>query len=790
MGRPKPFAYDGENLAEIAFPLGGIGTGCVSLEGRGSLRDWEIYGRPNKGSLLQHTFPVLWWKEGDEARALVLQAPRQKGFQGDIAGFWDYGHGHFFRQGDGLPCFDSCVFTGTFPTARIRFEKRGIPLEVELTGWSPFVPLRLRESGMPVAVLNYRIRNRGKRPVDACLVWSLFNPIGEGAPGPNQQNPERANASFRDADGLRGLLFANDRFPPGDLAHGTFLLGTDWRDVTYTERWQDTGWFDGIQNFWRRLLETGELEPGARKDPGNRVAGSLGLRASLAPGEEAELPFYFAWSFPTTSKYWGGGQEKWTPYYATQWPDAWSAAQEFVSRKEELWSQTDAFSRALHETTLPHAVVESLSCTLSTFRTPTCLRLQDGTFWAWEGCSPKDGCCHGTCSHVWNYATAHAWLFPEIARSIRETEYAYGFNCGPEGQKGAINFRIPIPLKEETRLWHAASDGQLGGIMQLYRDWRITGDEAALRNLWPGAKRALEYAWIMWDRNQDGFVEGDMHNTYDINFQGPNPLTQFMYLGALQAASRIARHLGESESADHYEWLFAQGKKRAEAELWNGEYFVQTADCLKDDAPKYQHGVGCLSDQLFGQLCAKVAGLGDVVDPKKAHSALRSVFANNFKDPLGDHQNLQRVYVFRDETGLLLCSWPKGGRPKFPFVYSDEVWTGIEYQVAAHLAFEGMAGEAVRIAEAIRKRYDGRRRNPYNEYECGSHYTRALSSWSLFLAYTGLRHDAVEGTRELHPAVEARGEFRTFYCAGNEWGTATRANGKTTWAPAFRASQS
>jgi len=739
MGKPRPFTYDGEHLAEIAFPLGGIGAGCVSLEGRGSLRDWEIYGRPNKGSLLQHTFPVLWCQEeGGESHALTVQAPREKNFQGEGPGFWDWGHGQFFKQGDGLPCFDSAEFEGTFPTAKIRFQKKGLPLEVELLAFSPFIPGKSRDSGFPIAVLAYRVKNKSAKKVKLTLAWSCLNPVGEGH-GATEKEPDLATAEFKKEAGLRGLVFTNDRFKAKDVRGGTFALTTDWKDVTYTERWVDTGWFDAIQNFWNRFRKDGKLEPGARTEKKSRVAGTLGLNAELEPGKETVLSFALSWVFPTTDKYWGGNPkaEPWTPYYATQWPDAWAAAKEFFKRREELEGKTVAFAKKLHSAKMPAELIESVSTTLSTFRTQTCLRLEDGTFWAWEGCSPHDGCCHGTCSHVWNYATAHAWLFPDLAKSIRETEYANQFNCGPMGEKGALDFRVMLPLGSKTNLWHAASDGQLGGVMQLYRDWQLSGDEAMLKKLWPGAKKALEFAWVQWDRNKDGLVDGDQHNTYDINFQGPNPLTQFMYLGALRAAEKMAGHLGDNESAMEYHRLFESGKAKAETELWNGEYFVQTMDCLAKDAPKYQHGIGCLSDQLFGALCAKVAGLGDVVDPAKAKSALRAIYKYNFKNPVGDHENLQRVYVFRDEAGLILCSWPKGGRPEYPFVYSDEVWTGIEYQVAAHMAFLGMKHESLSILRAIRERHDGRRRNPYNEYECGSHYARALASWSVWRAFGG-----------------------------------------------------
>jgi non-lysosomal glucosylceramidase len=193
-------------------------------------------------------------------------------------------------------------------------------------------------------------------------------------------------------------------------------------------------------------------------------------------------------------------------------------------------------------------------------------------------------------------------------------------------------------------------------------------------------------------------------------------------------------------------------------------------DCLAPDAPKYQYGKGCLSDQLFGQLCAKVAGLGYLVDPNMVKSGLKSVFKYNFRDPLGDHANMQRIYAVSDESGLLLCSWPRGSRPQFPFVYSDEVWTGIEYQVANHLIYEGMVGDGLKIVRAVRKRYDGIRRNPYNEFECGSHYARAMSSWGLVLSLSGFSYDGVDKTVYLNPQWNKGREMKCFFSTNTVWG--------------------
>jgi uncharacterized protein (DUF608 family) len=366
---------------------------------------------------------------------------------------------------------------------------------------------------------------------------------------------------------------------------------------------------------------------------------------------------------------------------------------------------------------------------------------------------------------------AHAFLFPEIQRSFLDTAFHHTFNCGPQGKDGAMNFRVAIPVGTESPLWHAASDGQLGQIVQIYRDWRFTGDDGWLKSIYPFAKKALGYAWVQWDRDRDGLVEGDMHNTYDINFCTPNPLTQFFYLAALRAMKRLATHQGDIAFAEECGRLELNGAHLTTELLFTGSFFRQTGDFTDPSTPRHQHGAGCLSDQLFGQLSATVAGLGDLVGREFIETALLSIYRHNFRAPLGDHENLQRMYAAPDEDGLILCSWPDGEVPFYPFVYSDEVWTGIEYQVASHLAFLGHFEECENIVKGIRRRHDGVRRNPWNEFECGSHYARALASYGMLLTYTGVRYDAGDASLSFR-----KEPFKGFWSTPTAWGTATRTD--------------
>ena len=133
---------------------------------------------------------------------------------------------------------------------------------------------------------------------------------------------------------------------------------------------------------------------------------------------------------------------------------------------------------------------------------------------------------------------------------------------------------------------------------------------------------------------------------------------------------------------------------------------------------------------------------------------------------------LQRSFTEPDEAGLRLCSWPHGGEPDFPFVYSDEVWTGVEYQVATLLIFLGMTEEAVTMVDAIRRRHDGNRRNPFNEMECGFHYARSMAAWGLLPALSGMRLSP-NGETTFHPRIHQE-HFSALYCDGRSWGVFTQ----------------
>jgi hypothetical protein len=272
------------------------------------------------------------------------------------------------------------------------------------------------------------------------------------------------------------------------------------------------------------------------------------------------------------------------------------------------------------------------------------------------------------------------------------------------------------------------------------------------------------------------------------------------YLGALNAATLMGRALGDDVST--YDELYQKGLRRMETELFDGEYFFQKVEwknlraknplevkslasdyspearaLLEQEGPKYQYGAGCLADGVLGAWLALVCGVGQVLDAKKTASHLKAIHKYNLKHDLTAHPNPQRPsYACGAEGGLLICTWPKGGELSLPFVYSNEVWTGIEYQVAAHLMLMGLVDEGLEIVRVARDRYDGRVRNPFNEYECGHWYARAMSSYALLQGLSGARYDAVEKVLHLQPNL--KGDFRCFLSTATGYGLVGVKRGK------------
>ncbi|MFW6107221.1 MAG: GH116 family glycosyl hydrolase [bacterium] len=777
---PQP-TYRRQGLDHIAFPLGGIGTGTVSLGGWGQLRDWEIRNRPAKGFAAPHAFFTLKVSEGNKPPLTrVVQGPAGGDYIGD-------GHSMPHLSGEGLPCFAKATFRGGYPFATVRFRDPDVPVRVTLEAFNPFIPLNDKDSGIPAAIFLYRLRNTARCKVDVTLFGNAANIVGE---------PQGRVNEGRQDPGIAGVYFTTEAHPPACPRFGSMALATPWEDAAVWPSWPAGP--AALGKFWEAVAGSDAFPP-PYEEGGDQ--GTVVARATVRANSEVTIPFVLAWHFPVF-EHWQTTRDKegrerratWRNYYATLWSDAWDVAEYVITNYDRLEQETRAFRDALFASTLPTHVLDAVSSQLSVLRTPTCIRLEDGTFYGFEGSNPTSGCCEGSCTHVWNYAQALPYLFPALQRSMLEAHFAHSMS-----EDGYVQFRMPLPLGTRAKAGFVpAADGQMGLILQVYREWLIANDQAWLRRVWPQARRALEFAWKYWDADQDGVMEGVQHNTYDMEWWGPNTMCGSLYLGALRAGEELARIVGDDESAKTYRKLFERGSAWTDKYLYNGDYYEQQVnpkavepwphpyrevyDRGRDDRfptwPRWQFGQGCLSDQLIGQWYATMLGLGYLYERRNVRKTLRSIFRHNWKPRLRLHPSSLRIYAAGDEAGLLVATWPQGGRPGYPFWFCDEVWCGIEYQVASHLLAEGMAERALAIVKGLRERHRGERRNPWDEFECGHHYARSMASYALLLAASGFRYNAAEGSIGFFPRLFEH-NFRTFFCTAAGWGLYTQKVGES-----------
>ena len=783
-------AYRGPYLNRVAFPIGGIGAGMVCLEGTGAISHLSVRNRMQVFNE-PCSFAALCIKGTKSNVAKVLEGPVPAW---KVFGSPGTGNGAA-RTSFGLPRFDQATFRARFPFGMVTLTDKEIPLRVRITGWSPFIPGDPDNASLPVGALEYSFTNPSSDTIEAVFSYNTKNFMEIG----------------RKKDTIlpirNGFILHQEGTEENPENLGSFAFFVDDKSVVVDHCWFKGGWWDSLTLAWKNIQEARLLDnpPVEGRCPG----ASLFVPFTLKPGGQKTVRLMFAWYVPQTDLRLGrdapDAQDcedpecdchgNYVPWYAGRFQGIKDVARYWNRNYRHLRRKTLQFRNAFYDSTLPAEVIEAVAANLTILKSPTVLRQRDGRLWCFEGCSDERGCCHGSCTHVWNYAQAIPNLFPSLERTLRETE----FNISQD-ERGHQTFRTPLPIRHPAHDYHAASDGQLGGIMKVYREWRISGDTLWLKQIWPKVKISLNYCITTWDPRGKGVLEEPHHNTYDIEYWGPDGHCTSFYLGALAAAVEMGTAMNEDVS--RYRELLAKGKQFLETELYNGEYFYQkiqtkglTAEfhplassqngsgyshivqMLNTQGPKYQYGTGCLSDGILGCWIAHMAGLGEIVDAEKVRSHLVAVHKYNLKHDLTDHPNPQRpAFALGKDGGLLLCTWPRGGKLSIPFVYSDEVWTGIEYQVASHLMLEGKVEEGLEIVRVCRDRYDGRIRNPFNEYECGHWYARALSSYGLLQGLTGLRYDAIDKTLIIDSKIGDN--FRCFISTETGFGTAGLKNGK------------
>jgi non-lysosomal glucosylceramidase len=814
-----PFDYSGERSREVSFPLGGIGTGCIGLSGGGRLIDWEILNRPNKGVTngVSH-FAVRAEQDGRVLDARILNGPYLGNRTGDFPADTSRNFGFGARRDSlvGMPHFARNTFEGRFPVASLRFADERFPGSVDLVAFNPFIPLNDRDSSMPTAMFEITCANPTANPID----YTVVGVLGHGLHPPTR-------AERMSSPGASGIRIFTDEPDLGSPDYAELALATDSPSFSRQVHLYRGHWFDSLEVYWKDLQKVGQF---AERDYGtsdtaggmgrNRDGSLVAAHVRVAPGESGSARFVIAWYAPNFRKYWvtpvwhfrhaSGAQGQWRNWYAKEWSGSVQIANEALARWDELKGATLTFRNALYQSTLTTPVLDAAAANLSILKSPTTLRLEDGTFYGWEGCHPNAGSCEGSCTHVWNYQQALPFLFPALERSMREADYTYNMD-----QDGGLSFRLGLPLGTQNSTERPCADGQFGGVLKLYRDWKLSGDTDWLRRLWPRVKKSIEYAWRpenkdRWDPDRSGVLWGRQHHTLDMELFGPNSWLTGFYLGALKAGAEMAEALGDVETAIEYRAIFEKGRAWVDSNLFNGEHFVQklklsdqsvlapfaeteiAAGLLGDGVLqlywsdehkelKYQLGGGCLIDQTLGQWHADLYGLGEIFDPAKTVSSLNAIYRRNFMPNLADVCNPCRVFGLYDESGTVIASWPDlETKPAVPVPYAQETMHGMEYAFGQTLMQYGMIAEGIKVTAAVRDRYDGAKRNPWNEIECGSNYARSMASWGAIIVLAGFTFDAVRGHMGFDPKVRSGKIFRCFWSGLGAYGVVEVSDGSMT----------
>ncbi|MCW3091963.1 MAG: hypothetical protein JWP81_3032 [Ferruginibacter sp.] len=801
--RPYNTAYTGDHLNRVAFPIGGLGAGMFCMEGTGAISHISVRNKPEIFNEPGMFAAISVKGKINGAKLLEGPVPGWKKF-----GQHDAGNGSGGAT-TGLPHFRNASFKVKFPFAYLDLSDADLPMKVQVTGWSPFIPTDENNSGLPTGAMEYKFTNTGKSTLEAVFSFNSKNFL----------KVEKGRNSIRSIQNGFILSEAGTNEKP----YATdFAICTDDAATVVDHCWFRGGWWDPVTMAWNKV-KNGEMKSSAPVEK-DAPGASLFVQLTIAPGKEKIVKVMMSWYSPDSEQTYGKmGVRKeqcdpasgccsspsdlaldkydknfdgkfYKPWYSSRFKSVEEVTGYWKEQYNLLRKNSLLFTNAFYASSLPPEVIEAVAANLTILKSPTVMRQYDGRLWNFEGCGDNWGCCHGSCTHVWNYAQAIPHLFPALERSLRHTEF-----CENQDIAGHQNFRANLPIQPASHDFHSAADGQLGGIMKVYREWRISGDNEWLRKMFPMVKTSMDYCIATWDPRHKGVIEEPHHNTYDIEFWGPDGMHSSFYIGALDAISAMGKFVGADISK--YQQLLAAAKKVIETELYDGEYFIQkikvdgltaqnpatvqsfggeyskeAKDLLEKEGPKYQYGKGCLSDGVLGAWIARMCGLPDIIDPAKIASHLLAVYKYNLKENLSEHANPQRPsFALGDEGGLLLCSWPKGGKLSLPFVYSDEVWTGIEHQVASHLMLAGHVKEGLDILRVSRNRYDGRIRNPFNEYECGHWYARALSSYGYLQALTGVRYDAVDKTLYIDSKM---GDFTSFLSTATGFGNVSLKGGR------------
>jgi uncharacterized protein (DUF608 family) len=778
------------------IPLGGIGTGSVEIRSDGTLSDWQIF---NMGPWAPHQPENVGSKNPDMKMSFYLRALKQGGkpmvrrlsVSPDNQDLYNLAW---------LKNVQSISYTGRFPVATLKYGDEELPLKVRAIFCSPFIPHDSRSSGTPGLYATFHLENCSDEPVSVSVLSTIKNPLAWGNSDRKLTNKieEKGGSTYLtmrtaaqqvaaqtlgslcvsvnggDASWIAGdfphFLDINDawwfRGAYGNV-HESFLH--DFRSsgvlpslkgsespesflkmsnvqidsmavqqkINWIKKLREYAYFEslakrvlevdrdafstteGVSTFLIECRDRINEACGKERKEHPWGDGALCTSVILKPGEKKDVQFVMSWFFPNHYSALGPVVGH---MYENWFRDAEDVNSVLVSNAKPFADGTIGFANSLYETSFGTEMADAWSAQLSTL-VKTTWWTKNGDFGVWEGL----GCCgFHTTDITYQGSFNIIALFPDLQK--RQMEMGARF----QREDGRVHhFFAPDLSKVDNGFDRVDMNQQF--VLLVCRDYLWTGDKEYLKRMWPHIVRAIANTAEL-DADGDGLPDHDTRrNTYDAwNFFGTPSYISSLWLSSLRAGIRMAEDLGENKLAASWQKILDKGAAQFKKMLWNGEYFSLWVDKEKRDEC-------CMTDQLSGEWFAQLIGIGHCLPRDLILTAMRAVYRNNFTR----------------EGGLINASYPSGKEIRFSTYRNGQAcapWTGIEYAMASMMLEFGLYDEALSIVSTVYDRYL-RAGQQWSHVECGSHYYRAMSSWSVLLSATGFKFDAPRGTVTFAPAV-------------------------------------
>ena len=712
-----------------AVPLGGLGTGTVELRADGALRDWLVFnnspaGGGEKVQLEQTFFGVAVDAAGEPACTRALQT-HPPGY---------------------LPAIEEIEYAGAYPVSRLRFRDAELPVEVQLFAYSPLELGDAEASGWPAIIFSFLLRNPGAGDLDVSLLCQRPNHTGgryrfaaadhtlcleRGGEG-----PLAGTVALRAAAGVDSLSAT-----PAATPLYAWKQFAAWRDLDHARSVSETT--TPLDDALQRSL-SGQAAP--------RYA-ALAAHTRVAAGSETEVSFVLAWHLPERPH----AEERLTNHYAARFRDAPEVAARAARGRESTLRSLLQWQRLCFDNSLPPWLQDAMVNSLGTMA-KTGMWLADGRWRQWESFS----CPNLDPVHIQFYRVLpYAWFYPQLKRNQMR---AFAAAQQPDGYIREKMGHRTTPLDHPRG--RMMGDGNTCFVLELYQDYLWSGDRTLLAELWPAAKRALQ--WQMGRAEQYG-LPARLNNSYDWFFFTDKDLVAynaFLHLAALAAGRRLAAVAGDETFAAACDAAGAAGREALYRHLWTGQHF-RAWWMAAADYPDAVH-----ADTLYGQLWAKILGLGDLAAPADLRSHLRR-----------ERELNASPYGLKVMQGTA-CDDDRYPDVKTGFtLYTDGPVNNLVWQAgsidwcALNLYLGGEVEESLAEAETVIQHWREGLRDQWDIRDlttgwngdpwCNSHYTRHLMLWSIPLALTGQHYSAPEGRLSFAPVAP---EMRVPFCTPTAFG--------------------